>query len=333
MAVAVPLALLVSLFPAAVAFAQETVPTEAQISASANPPVVLYKFEVPDADSALAGIQYDSDDAVLFQAGAQVAPNLEDLPEAQQIAYWWVATDPNGIDDIHFAFVKVWHPDGVLKYQLEALAPSACSDLGTWATPNTPLYAAYRSGQLTTAQADLIVENCGKHVWVPFMMVGELSKHQPAGPYTVTAYVNDGSGAVGSLTNIMDVLPVVGLEIDFTTVDFGMIVPSTAKWVRGDTDMTTPTLPSVKNTGNVNMYLSLNFSEMVGVSLGKVINSFDGKLNAQEINPIPAATPACFNLEPLGSNEVDQLDLSIHPGPVSADTYHGTLVLSGGQSC
>src|SRR5512147_975459 len=130
--VCVPIALLLSLFPAAVAYADETVPTQAQVDPAGTPPQVLYKFEVPDADSSVAGIQYDSDDGILFQAGAQIAPNLEDMPEALKIAYWWVATDPNGTDDIIFAFVRVWHPDGTFKYQLDALGPSACSDLGTW---------------------------------------------------------------------------------------------------------------------------------------------------------------------------------------------------------
>ena len=326
------LGLLLSLFPA-VALAQETVPTRAQIDPAGTPPQVLYKFEVPDADSGIPGIQYDSDDGILFQPGAQIAPNLEDLPEAQQIAYWWVATDPNGIDDIIFAYVKVWHPDGSFKYQLETTVPQACSALGTWNTPNTPLYAAYRSGQMTAAVADSIVENCTKHMWVPFFAVGELSKHQPAGAYTVTASVSDQAGNVANLTNTMQVLPVVGLAIDFTAVNFGLILPNTTNWVRGDTNFGTSGMPSVKNTGNVNMYLALTFSQMVGANIGKTITSFDGQLNAQKIDPIAALTRVCFDQEPLGSNVVKQLDLSIHPGPIPADTYNGTLDLSGGPGC
>jgi hypothetical protein len=331
----VPLALLLSLFPAGLAFAQDdTVPTEAQVDPAGTPPEVLYKFELPDADSGTAGIQYDSDDGAPGQPGAQIAPNLEDLPEVQQIAYWWIATDPNGIGDVIDAFVRVFHPDGSLKYQLhDPDGPNPCTDLGTWATPGTPLYAAVRSGQLTTVEADAIVENCTKNVWLAFEVVGELSKHQPAGPYTVTASVVDQAGNTSSLTNIMDVLPVVGLEIDFTGIDFGQILPNTTKWVRGDTNFQAGTMPSVKNTGNVLMYLALHFSEMVGVEFGKVINVFDAKLNTQAIDPIDASTQVCFDLEPLGSNEVGQLDTSIHPGPIPADIYHGWLDLWGLQSC
>lgn len=330
--VAVLLAIVLSLLPAGVAFADD-VPTEAQINPAGSPPIVSYKFEVPDADSSTAGVQYDSDDGALGQPGAQIAPNLEDLPEVQQIAYWWFGTDNNGIGDIIDAFIRVYHPDGSLKYQRHANGRQPCSALGSATTPNTPLYAAVRSGQLTVAQTQDILENCGKNVLLPFMWVDEISKHQPAGDYTVYASLVDQAGNVTHLQNTMQILPVIGLEIDFASVNFGEILPNTNKWVRGDMVFGAGTLPSVKNTGNTNMYLSLRYDRMLGDALKKVIDVFDAKLNAQTYDPIPAGTTVCFNDEPLGSNEVGQLDLSIHPGSVPADTYRGRLYLSGSMGC
>jgi hypothetical protein len=329
------LALIVAMFPAGMAFAQDqTVNTGATIDPAGTPPVVHYKFEVPDADSAAPGIQYNSDDATLFQPGAQIAPNLENLPEVQQIAYWWIAEDPNGIGDVIDGFVRVFHPDGTMKYQVhDPNGPNACSDLGTWNTPGTPLYAAYRSGQLTSAQADSIVENCNKNVWRPYFVSAEINKHQPCGAYRVVASVVDQAGNVGSLENTMDILCIIGLEIDFASVNFGQILPNTDKWVRGDMTFGAGTLPSVKNTGNSNLFLQLQYSNMLGANFQKVINRFDAKLNAQTIDPMAAGTSYCFNLEPLGSNEVGQLDLSIHPGSIPADTYSGTLRLWGLAGC
>lgn len=329
------LGLLLGLFPAVAFAADPVVPTTATVNptGAGSAPTVVAKWELPDADSALAGIQYLSDDAADFVPGPQIAPNLENLPDVQQIAYWWVATDPNGIADIIFAFVRVWHPDGTLKYQLHAAGRSPCSALGTWNTPGTPLGAAYKSGQMGSAQADLIVENCTKNVWVPFMAVGELNKHQPAGEYSVMASVSDQAGNVGSLSNAMTVLAVVGLAIDFTAVNFGQILPNTTNWVRGDVNFGTANMPSVKNTGNTNMYLGLKFSVMTGVNYGKTIERFDAQLNAQAIDPILAGDVNCFDQEPLGSNVVKQLDLSIHPGSIPADVYNGTLELSGGLNC
>jgi hypothetical protein len=131
----------------------------------------------------------------------------------------------------------------------------------------------------------------------------------------------------------MEVLAVVGLEIDFTEVDFGPILPTTSKWVRGDMNFNTPDRPTVKNTGNTDMFLVLHFSNMVGKQFGKVINKFNAQLNTQRIDPIWASAWVCFDKVPLGSNELGQLDLSIHPGRIPADTYSGTLDLVGVTSC
>jgi hypothetical protein len=341
-------ALVMSLVPFA-AFAQndQQVPTSAQINPAGSPPVVSNKWELPDMQSGVAGIQYGTvanphqHDDDMNQVGIQFAPNLEDLPEARQVEYWWIVSDPNGIGDIKDAFVRVFHPDGSLKYQLHGtadygqptaanpLTPVACTALGS--ATSGMLEAAVHTGQMTAADVPTILDNCNKHVSLIFHAVGEMSKHQPAGTYTVIASGSDGNGNVGSLTNTFEVLPVIGLEADFSAVDFGDILPNTAKWVRGD--LTWGGLPSVKNTGNVNMFLGVQFSKMTGAQYQKVIDVFDAQLNAQTYDPLAAGTLACFNNEPLGSNEIGQLDLSIHPGAIPADAYTGTLRLVGQTSC
>lgn len=336
---AVLVTLIGSLFPAGLISAQvppdaETVDTNAVIDPNGTPPDVLYKWELPDMQSGVAGIQYGTvDDAHqhdddMTLAGMQVAPNLEDLPELRLIDYWWVVSDPNGNGDIIDGFIRVFHPDGTLKYQLHG-DPVPCTDLAA------SLEAAVHTNQLTQADADLIVEECGKNVLIVFRVIGDLSKHQPCGIYTVEAQAVDQAGNIDPtpLVNTFEVLCVIGFEKDFDSVDFGQILPNTTKWVRGDKDMTTPARPSVKNTGNTAMYLWLHYDEMVGASLGKIIDVFDAQLNVQPIDPIVASQNVCFDAEPFGSNEVKQLDLSIHPGSIPADTYTGFLDVWGRMSC
>jgi hypothetical protein len=343
-------ALLLSLIPAGIAYAdsstQTTLNTSAVVDGSGDPPTVDFKWELPDTDpSTCATIEYGNDADPSTNSGVQVVPNLEDLPCVEHIAYWWVASDPYGIDNIIQAYVRVYHPDGSLKYQLHAttdggqnspIAPVPCADLGDANDPATPLGAAVLTGQLTSAQVQLIVDNCNKNVSLVFMVSGEISKEQPCGDYTVIASVSDKNGVIGSLTNTMTVECVVGLWTDFSKVDFGSISPNTGKWVRGDTTFDDPVdsgLPSVKNVGNTNMYLELKYGEMKGADQQKTIDSFDAQLNSQKFDPMDAGTTYCFYDQPLGSNVVGQIDFSIHPGSIPADTYSGKLWLTGVTAC
>jgi hypothetical protein len=337
------LALALSLFP--LTALADDVPTNAVINPAGTPPAVEWKWELPDMQSGVAGIQYgtvanahqhDDDMATPLM---QVFPNLDDLPEARLIDYWWVVSDPNGIGDIIDAFIRVYHPAGDLKYQLHGtLQP--CAALGTATTTGSTLEAAVHTGQLTAAQAALIVENCGKQIWRVYRVTGELSKHQPAGPYTVDASAVDQAGNTGSLSNQFTVLPIIGLRQDFTAIDFGQILPNTTKWVRGDFAFG-GALPTVMNVGNVLMYINVQFTPMLGVNFQKVINVFDVMLDStdnavvdgQTYDPVNAGAVVCFDQEALGSNVEGQIDFSIHPGSIPGDTYLGRVNIWGTMSC
>ncbi len=335
----------------------DDVPTSAEVKAGSTPPVIEWKWELPDMNSSVPGIQYGTatdihqhdDDMNLSPINPpaahnmmQVAPNLEDQPEVRKVEYWVAVQDIGGISDITDTFVKVYHPDGSLKYQLHGtgnfqaptatnpLTPVACSALGDATTSGTVLEAAVHSGQMTTAEAFTIVDQCNKHQKLVFRMVGEISKHQPSGEYKVEATGVDQAGSTGSMTNWFDVLSVIGLRLDFSSVNFGQILPNTPKWVPGDLNFNPPidTKPTVKNVGNDPMKLSLLFTNMTGNNFGKLITEFDAQLDSEQIPVIPAGTTVTFN-HTLGSNVLGQLDLSIHPGSIPADVYAGTLTLTG----
>ncbi len=337
----------------------DDVPVSAVVTPGSTPPTIEWKWELPDMQSGIPGIQYGTaadvhqhdDDMNISPTNPpsahrmmQMAPNLEDLPEVRQIEYWVAVQDAGGVSDITDAFVKVYHPDGTLKYQLHGtgnygppnatnrLTPVACSALGDATSVGTVLEAAVHSGQMTAAEAFIIVDQCNKHQKLVFRMVGELSKHQPAGEYRVEATGVDQAGSTGSMTNWFDVLPVIGLRIDFNSVNFGQILPNTPKWVPGDMNFNGPsdTRPTVKNVGNSQMKLSLLFSKMTGFNFGKVISDFDAQLDSEQIPVITAGTAVTFT-HTLGSNQLGQLDLSIHPGSIPADSYSGMLSLTGSR--
>lgn len=334
-----------SLFPFGVAMAQDSGPivvdTEAVVDAgSGAAPTVHYKFELqtePDGAANVAGPW--SDDPIMY-------PNLEDDPLAH-IGYWWIASHPAGIGALTDGFVRVFHPDGTLKYQLHG-AVMDCAALGNEATPGSVLAAAIASGQFLLSDAADLRSDCDQNQVQIYHVFGEISKHQPCGLYEVRATAVGQGGANHTLVNTMEVGCIVGLEIDFTEVDYGQIIPGTSKWIDGDWVFSPGTKPTVLNTGNTNMFLQLEFSAMVGTEFfDKEITEFDATLRwrldptdtltpstIQTYPTIFADTPVCFNEIPLGSNEIGKLDLSIHPPlELPADTYAGTLELTGWFAC
>ena len=67
-----------------------------------------------------------------------------------------------------------------------------------------------------------------------------IAQHEPAGAYQVTASALDHNANHGTLSNTFDVLPIIGLRIDFTQVDWGSIQANIKDVVSGDEDLSTP---------------------------------------------------------------------------------------------
>jgi hypothetical protein len=143
------------------AVADEQVPTHAVVGTSGNPPNIECKWELPDMDSAVPGIQYtkapghihDDDMSVVPDADnnssngiqvpcagppdsnpsmpdgvmhmIQVKPNLENLPEERRIQLWAGVDSPIGIDSIIDVYWDIYHPDGTHKVQVHAIGENA----------------------------------------------------------------------------------------------------------------------------------------------------------------------------------------------------------------
>ncbi len=323
--------------------------TSAYVDPCGSPPVVNYKWELPDMDSSLVGIQYcadpanpqdlnangicDADDEPLV-AGMQMYPNINDQPETRQIEYWVAADDPNGLPDLAAAWTEVWHPDGSFKYQVDLL-PVDCSEIGFYddsASPaivniHPPLLAAIDTGQMTEAEAEDLIIRCYKNEKQVYKGWEEIHTHQMPGLYLVQAYAQDWCAALSPpLENVFEVLPISYLNIDFTVIDWKDIKPGITKWLSGDEDLSTPDKPTVKNGGNVPLALGIHFTEMTMVGdPSKVINEFDARLMGETIDPIFASIWYWFGVR-LPPCTPKQLDLSIHPpDKLPPGTYEGVV--------
>lgn len=325
--------------------------TSAWVDPQGNPPVVNYKWELPDMDSYDEGIQYcayiptdlnnnmicDADDEPLIP-GMQMYPNINNDPEARQIEYWLAADDPNGLADIAAAWVEVWHPNGDFKYQVDLL-PVDCGEIGWYDDSQSPavidihepLLAAIDTDQMTYDEAEDLIIRCYKNEKLVFKGIEVIHQHQPPGLYLVQAYAQDyGPSLSEPLENLFEVGTILYLNKDFGTIDWGEIKPGIQRWVSGDEDMNTPGKPTLKNGGNVGLFIGLHFSVLEKVAPtpdpSKIINEFDARLMGQTIDPIFASQWVWFDQVQLPPCTPKQLDVSIHPPlKLPPGTYEGTL--------
>jgi hypothetical protein len=300
----------------------------------------------------------DADDDPLT-TGMQMYPWLCDDPEARAIQYWAIAEDETGLADIIAMYDKVYQPgldagealcpdgsplvepptgDGYcFKYQAD-LAVVDCSAIGSWdesvpssvVTLAAPILAAIDTNQITKADAENLVKRCTKGEVVVAMTTKTIAQHEPAGVYKVTASALDHNANEGTRQNTFKVLPIIGLRKDFTQVDWGSIQALIKDVVSGDEDLGTPLKPTLKDCGNIDMGITLKFSDMVqqGVPGPKIISNFDAKLLGTELEFV-SGTPRTFTgcLIPCHPK---QLDLSIHPPALlPAGLYKGTLDITG----
>ena len=265
----------------------------------------------------------------------QVMPNAEDDPE-ERIIQNWAAVDhpagPNAIDDV---FWKIFHSDGSFKFQIHGhMVPVEDVDLlGSWNDSSTMFGAAYVTGQVSKEaihDADYgIIDRVKQHQKSLWYADWTISKDQMCGEYRIEAHAV-ANGAEAVLTNYIDIECFFNLEIDFSSVNWGAILPGTSKVVPGDTQFSPPnsSAPTVKNTGNSGMQVGVLFAPLVqqGVPGPKQIVDFDAAFgkNASHLQwigaqapYIQAGDPTWFNdwsiWQVLCNNEVGKLDLSIHP--------------------
>ena len=331
---AITLAVILSLAVPMTAMAA-TVDTEAVVGGSGNSPYVCAKFETPDHSEDL---------------GTQIEPVAGDQ---RVVKFYVVVGDSNGVDDLSAAYIKVYHPDGSFKFQLDAIRPdwtvipyTGLIDMDGDCAGETPVPEALddldAQGRITygfdpvrgvTMTLDMLKYDLEHDKQLLVELVGEMDFCQPSGDYRVEAIAVDMSGKSGTLENYFFYFSIVALRCDFTSINWGSV--NVCQWnvLYGDEDMNTPTKPTIHNIGNDPAKIELHFTEMTGDIYGKKIRDFDASMLGGHIELV-ACTPEVITDdagEPvtLLPCTPTQIDFSVHPPTgTPEDTYRGEMTIT-----
>lgn len=202
--------------------------------------------------------------------------------------------------------------------------------------------AAVETGQMTDAEVAKIIDKCWQREKAIFRVKEEISKDQPSGEYRVEVTAVNSGGQTFTNVNFFDVLGFVKLQLDFSTVLWGTIGPNSEAWRSGDLNFGTADAPTVKNTGNDPMYVEVHYNPLlIQPNLDKQITRFDVALRADwqpsaNITTVPTIVASqwyCFDQQPIGSDDLGKLDLSVHPENAQAGTYKGSVDVTALGSC
>jgi hypothetical protein len=266
----------------------------------------------------------------MAQAGLQVFANISDLPEPRRIEYWLVTTAV--VDGSPGPQVTVQGPSGRQLAEL-AVVQRQCSDFAGAQAGSTSLEAAVATRQVSAVNDDLL-ERCYAGQVDIYSAEGTLGINDLAGEYVVDWVVGGDADEQVSIETTFENLAVFALEINFEQIDFGAVQPdgrqeASYRVLAGNPLASSPT---IRNLGNTDGYLALQFSPMVGKDTGATIAEFSASLGTEQIDPIVANVESCFTTA-LAPNETNELRLFLHPGAVAADTYSGELKLGLRGSC
>ena len=246
----------------------ETKDTLATVSSTGAPPVVEYKFELHDEDP--------------IEPGVQVIP----VPLGQKdVEMYAIVSDPNGAANIDHVEFKVWYPLTIPNVDgngLQNYIPLATEMF--WATDTATIIAilneAIAEGRLSDADVNDpntgIVKHLENYEWRFFTATTTLEYFDVSGDYTVMAVAKDTGGSVPNpLSNTFKYLSIKSIGVDFETVNYGDIIPSTPQIVSGDISLETPQFPTVRNEGNDPFRLNISATDMHGSDFQNVILATD----------------------------------------------------------
>jgi len=332
---AIALAIVLTLVPTLTVTAAD-MDTEAVVGGSGNSPYVCSKFETPD----------HSDDL-----GTQIEPIAG---EKRVVKFYVVIGDSNGVDDLSAAYIKVYHPDGSFKFQLDAIRSDwkliqydGLIDMNGDCEGETPVPEALdaldaqgritygfdpvRGVEMTLDMLKYDLEH-GKQLLVE--LVGEMDYCQPSGEYKVEAIAVDQGGKAGTLENSFFYFSIVALRCDFERINWGSVNVNQWNVLYGDEDMLTPSKPTIHNIGNDDAKIELHFTEMTGDNFGKEIIDFDASMLGGHIELVACTPEVITDIDDgvpvtLPPCTPTQIDFSVHPPTgTPEDTYRGQMTIT-----
>jgi hypothetical protein len=215
-------------------------------------PIVKCKWESTSDDPVS-----DDDPA----AGCQVAPPLQ-YQGTKKVYYWAVVTDPQGIGDIASVYADVYHPEGypeygTFKYEVTLQLYTGDDALDRLSEAYNESLITFGTGYDYSDVYDEILEGDATLWWG----WADIDYCQPAGYYKVEVFADDAYGyRSDKLENYFEYLLIVGIEIDFTEINFGTVSVCTPKWITGD--WTWGDAPTIRNIGNWDCKIGVTFTDM-----------------------------------------------------------------------
>jgi hypothetical protein len=313
-------------------------------SGGGNIPIVKCKWE-QDLTASL-----EDGDAPHAQPGSQFNPPMVKNGK-KMIQYFAVVTDEEEGGNVAQVFVDVFHPVGVPAPYSTSTDPRGglfkyeipFTILGHDAVARAKVSAAYNVGLIkfnpAYNQTDVIFEMTKgtADLWMGQM---EIDYEQPAGNYTVNCYAIDhNSNASNVLINTFLYVPIAGVEVDFTGINYGSVSLGVEKMVPGDTIWNipaslapTPNPATVRNIGNTWAHVKIQESDLgLGKDgLDRWNVRFDARMGSDDVNkrefdPFVEITLPNY----LALSSQDELDLSIKViKGFSGQTYSGTITIS-----
>jgi hypothetical protein len=283
--------------------------------------------------------------------GFQLLPPLVKCAE-KPYEFYAVVTDAQGPGTVAQAFADVYHPVGspepygptsiggvqdleYFKYEVPFVDLQA---LGmTKAEAAAIVQYAYNRGLITfdptVDLADVLfeLEKDTAHLWAGY---ADMWYEQPAGCYDVYVYAVDKNDNLSDyLWNCFEYVPVAGIEVDFTSIDFGSVALGQEKPVPGDTVWDDPAgvnKATVRNIGNTWASVQVMFDDM---GFGRDIYGnwnvlFDARMGSDDAYYVGGIEPDTIVTlsNALGLSTLDELDFSIDVLK-GFGTHNGTLTL------
>ena len=238
-----------------------------------DPPIIKAKWEQLDPMVCADLEDGDPDHLVpLTQLNPPVAFEATIAPQ-----FWAIVTDPQDVSTVAQVWVNVHHPEGPpecgsWKYKLD-LVEQPKGEIGSNQSIDA-FIAAWNAGLVTVGTnvtggnytyEDILEELVQCHANV-YMGVGVLDYHQPWGDYRVVADASDINNNWASdwghdVENLLTYMPIAGIELDFTHVNYGAVDVCFNSWVPGDTVFGTGG-PTVRNIGNTEVELGIQQDDM-----------------------------------------------------------------------
>jgi hypothetical protein len=249
-----------------------------------------------------------------------------------------VVSDPEGRDDIFQVFAQVFHPRdvppwcGSEKFKATEFnhIPLDCDEI------IDAMDAALYSGHLTKAEYDdiihIVFEKPGAYVYKIRL---PMEYCEPCGIYKVRMWASDSDCESSEVCYaLFEWKCAVVVEYDFLSLNFGLIEADVEKVIIGDEDLSTSSMPTLKNEGNTKVHIQIKSQEMTHEFYEQYkITEFDvywmGNYFVYNSDGQSGDWTAWQELEPdLCLCQTKQIDFSIHPKHnLPPGTYRGKLTM------